>query len=165
MRNTENTAPDRNAPIAWIVAAMSVVAAWAAFGTFKSGSAEWTVVVPLFAPGAVFVPVAVEVRSRFGDAALAGFTAAAAAAAAFIAGPSLLTGMDIGGGPGFQWVPGILFGVPFAAVAFVGHRLAVRRWFGVACDLPIAIVVFLGVTVLSFAMIVVMLIVSLPRIG
>ena len=97
-----NTAPaDRNAPTAWIVATMAVVAAWAAFSTFKSGPAEWTVVVPLFAPGAVFVPVAVEIRRRF----------------------------------------------------------------GAACDLPIAIVVLLGMTVVMFAMIVVMLVLSLPRIG
>jgi hypothetical protein len=162
----ESTAPaDRDAPIAWIVAGMSVVAAWAAFSLFKSDSAELTVVVPLWVPGALFVPVAVEIGRRFGGPALAGFAAAAAVAAALIAGPSLLRGMDLGGPPHFQWVPFTLFGVPFAAVASVQHRLTVRRFFGAACDLPIAIVVLLGATVVTFAFVVVMLVVSVPRIG
>jgi len=161
----KTTAADRNAPIARIVAGMSVVTAWAAFGVFKSDSAELTVVVPLWAPGALFVPVAVEIGRRFGGAAHAGFAAAAAVAASVIAGPSLLRGMDLGGPPHFQWVPITLFGVPFAAVAFVQHSLQVRRSFGAACDLPIAIVVLLGVQIVSFAIVVVALVLSLPRIG
>jgi hypothetical protein len=62
-------------------------------------------------------------------------------------------------------VPITLFGVPFAAVAFVQHRLGVRRWFGAACDLPIAIVVLLGVQIATVAMVVAALVLSLPRIG
>ena len=162
----ENTAPaDRTALIAWIVAGMSVIAVWQALSLFKSESAEWTVAIPLFAPGIVFVPAAVEIGRRFGVPALAGFTAVGVVAATLAAGPPLLDGMDIGGSPGFQWVPAVLFGLPFAAVAFVERRLAARRWFGAACDLPIAIVVLLGATVVAFAIVVVALVVSLPLIG
>jgi len=66
------------------------------------------------------------------------------------------------------WAPAApitLSGVPFAAVAFVQHRLGVRRWFGAACDLPIAIVVLLGVQIATVAMVVAALVLSLPRIG
>jgi len=156
---------DRSVPAWWLAAFVAAAAAWGVLGSFKSGPAELTVVVPLFTPGAIFVPIAIEVRRRFGGTALAVSTAAAVVVAAFTAGAPLLNGMDIGTSPGFFWIAPALWAPSFAAVAFVEHRLAARRPLALARDLPIAIVVLIAAQVVTFAIVVVMLVLGLPRIG
>src|SRR5581483_3628800 len=114
MRNLEGASPaDRTPVIAWLMAGGSVIMAWQALSTFKSGSAEWTLAPPLVAPGLIFAAAAVEVRRRFGRWGLAGSWAVGVATSMAVAGPSLLEAMDIGSSPGFQWVPMMVFGVPF----------------------------------------------------
>jgi len=166
MRNLEGASPaDRTPVIAWLMAGGSVIMAWQALSTFKSGSAEWTLAPPLVAPGLIFAAAAVEVRRRFGRWGLAGSWAVGVATSMAVAGPSLLEAMDIGSSPGFQWVPMMVFGVPFAVVAFVIDLLAVRRWFDAACDLPAAIVAMLFATMGTFAIVVILLVLTIPRIG
>jgi len=156
---------DATVPAAWLAAVAAAAVAWFLLSGFKSGPAELTVVVPLFTPGAIFVPAAIEARKRFGGQALAALTAAAVAVAAFAAGPPLLRGMDIGTTPGFSWMAIALLAPPFAAAAFVTHRLAPRPPLAVARDLPIGIAVLIAAQVVTFAVVVVMLVLALPRIG
>ena len=53
---------DRSVPVAWVAAIVTAGAAWQVLSLFKAGPAELTVVIPLFTPGLIFVPVAIEVR-------------------------------------------------------------------------------------------------------
>ncbi len=149
---------------AWAVGAMG--AAYLALRALQFGPGMPRIMLTLAASGVVFVVSALYVRLRFGGGALAVWCIVGAAILALAQGRVIADKMDLVEYSLGAWTLFALLAPAFLVVGATLHRMA-RREFRPALqrDFPVCLAVFAIAEVLSFGLVLVLLVITTPRIG
>ena len=146
----------------WCAAIAAIAVAYAAMKWLAFGPGMPTVFVTLLVAGALLCVTAPFVRRRWGAAGLAAWCAVSAVLIALSAGTIVGRNMDLGGSGAI--VLFALLAPPFAAAGTAVYR------FGpppstIARTFPIALTVFVLTEIVSFAVVLAVLVATIPRIG